>query len=1117
MKLIDRLRIVSQVYMFPGVPLNTLANPQAVFNEVQIVSTSVLPKRNAVQKIQFTLPSAVSFTFELTSANGIFNTQTIFSSTSPIASIQTYLAQILPGVGSPQVSWNLHGLTPFLLVNFTNIDGPVDLLAVNFPISNPSNNNVQATVTEVVAGTEAIGGSFTLSFNGTRTIDMPYNVAADEMKACLEDLPGVGTVTVKRSFSYINGLDRGAYSWTVYFNSAAGNLPLLYATAGRLTPLTSQVSISVVEITPGSTGFLVYDGTAVPDVRSITVPSLISDMTYAFQVVPLNALGQGVLSSPSETVVATSGASASYTTVSGSSLIQGITGVVNEIQIITLTNCAATDQIRVSYGSLSAPVSVGMTTDELEYFLESSLNTGAVKVDLTQPSPSSVAWTVTFFAVGDAPLMTVSSLTGASCVPTIAEFLKGNTNQFTIEPKLASGAVLRDVTTAAGFAGNDLFLTESYLNGNWYRDQGVATYNPVVYEVQQIFIPTGVSTSFKLTDYLTPFSTQTFSTSVVSSAASSQTIQAAIESLANVESVDVSTSSQSGGVYFQVTFLSNLCQVPLLLPTNPAVLVSEVVIGICEIQTVTIASDVKFTREIQQFGLNPIFPVSFTLFGTSVTVPTPISDIKIQAALSTVFAPNGSPVVTSVSHNNNSYSVLFVSPVGNVPTLSVKQGGNSAVVMQAVVGNSSTSGTFTLFYEGQYTNDIPFDASAAQVKTALEQLNNIGVVGVAAEDTDNGFKWTVSFTQNVGNLRMMEASPFRYEIQNLWTSGGSPTPLSGSLLLMHANDSVTVNFDASADELAAALESMPSVGNVEVSRQVNTNGQYSWVRYEAASMKIIRHIFYTFAIISFWRLSQMITFRALIGSVDLLGVDSTNLFGSDASAFVKEIVQGSQMTLFGENPRLAVMEKVPGNPDYTGQYIVDMPGNFSTRVSQLLVGGLFGQYFDNQWFYGQPSIERIDPVIDFDWSTGLVTMVSTDYVSISWTGKLMVTKSELYTIYLTADDGANLYVNHTLLINGSDVCCIEHRVQIGLEANVYYDFALQYTEVTGTASVSLMYSSASVRKQIIPSSAFFSTQDVVGSPFVTTVVPGAADYPYTTAFGAGLAAAVTGTHFYIFL
>ena len=54
-----------------------------------------------------------------------------------------------------------------------------------------------------------------------------------------------------------------------------------------------------------------------------------------------------------------------------------------------------------------------------------------------------------------------------------------------------------------------------------------------------------------------------------------------------------------------------------------------------------------------------------------------------------------------------------------------------------------------------------------------------------------------------------------------------------------------------------------------------------------------------------------------------------------------------------------------------------------------------------------------------------------------WRGKLLPPVSEVFTFYLTADDAAALAVNHTLVINATDVCCIEHRATVAL-TKVWY-------------------------------------------------------------------------------
>jgi hypothetical protein len=152
---------------------------------------------------------------------------------------------------------------------------------------------------------------------------------------------------------------------------------------------------------------------------------------------------------------------------------------------------------------------------------------------------------------------------------------------------------LRDVTTAAGFAGKDVFFTESFRNGTWYRDHGVAKYNPVVYEIQSILIPnTASAVYFSLPDYMNPLIADSFlatpiapflATSSIAASSTARDMQVAIESLPNVDSVDVSRDSttSSTGVFFIVTFLSNLGNVPSLTPSvsTPGVTTTETQMG----------------------------------------------------------------------------------------------------------------------------------------------------------------------------------------------------------------------------------------------------------------------------------------------------------------------------------------------------------------------------------------------------------------------------------------------------------------------------------------------------------------------------------------------------------
>jgi len=83
---------------------------------------------------------------------------------------------------------------------------------------------VTVEITEITAGTsEAIGGNFALSFRGERTVYVPYDADAREVKNILEELPTIGQVNVSRSSADENN----GYTWLVTFQTELGSLDLI--------------------------------------------------------------------------------------------------------------------------------------------------------------------------------------------------------------------------------------------------------------------------------------------------------------------------------------------------------------------------------------------------------------------------------------------------------------------------------------------------------------------------------------------------------------------------------------------------------------------------------------------------------------------------------------------------------------------------------------------------------------------------------------------------------------------------------------------------------------------------------------------------------------------------
>lgn len=99
-------------------------------------------------------------------------------------------------------------------------------------------------------------------------------------------------------------------------------------------------------------------------------------------------------------------------------------------------------------------------------------------------------------------------------------------------------------------------------------------------------------------------------------------------------------------------------------------------------------------------------------------------------------------------------------------------------------------------------------------------------------------------------------------MQSLLTSGGDPTPLGGSFAVEFGGyTSEDLPYDASADGLKAALEALPGTGRVDVDKTMLDNGKNMW----------------------------LVTFRDLVGDVELVGVDGSGLTGTSAAIESTEV------------------------------------------------------------------------------------------------------------------------------------------------------------------------------------------------------------------------------------
>jgi len=990
--------------------------------------------------------------------------------------------------GSPIIGYELYMFAGVSMNSKTNLE--------------PVRQEIQRIV---LSSSGPIFGSFRLKFDDQSTEDIAVNATDQELKFAIENLPNLNIVDVLSI----------EYGWEVRFISEAGNLPLLEVTKGRIHGAT-DASISVVEHVNGHDAILIYDGLDNSNDRTYTITGLSSNTRYGFKVRPMNAVGPGMLSPTSIVTVARSGASAHQTTASGGALSRGIAGYVHEEQIINFaSNNCEDDQLILSFKNSGRTTNLcNVSAKVFELALETLAGIGDVSV--TRNEVSTLAglpgfqWKITFLTYfGDVPLINIdlaqvnngcdlygSSGTKASFV---TEFLKGQANEFIIEPKKVSGSPVTDVSALDNMKGEDIFFTElwtsdsSVMNGAhvWYSDGGISRYQPVRYEEQILSVPS-VTAPFVLTMDTSESKyagriggiSQT-TVSLPGYFVTESDMEVALSGLSNIDKVIISSSEENLNKIFTITFISTFGELPLLMSSDDSILIyrSSDCIGVTEIQTITSSSDISFINEVQSISIvNSTTPYTLSFNGSTETnyisrsfrddkslqASTSLLKSEIEAIADVVILIDSNVSGSGIAEDPWVYTITFLEPVGELPLIV----SDSAKIQKSSQGESNLGGTFVLSYMNHFTSNIRFDASSQYMKQSLEALPSVEEVNVKRLKIASGFEWTITFTKSLGNLPNIIAYKHSFEIQSIEIVGGHPTPIGGYFSISYEGESTDfLMFDISSNALKDALESLASIHHVDVSRILLSNGQCEW----------------------------KVTFR-VPNSPSQLIVDASKISGSlqGAKVLVLERANPNSLTVEkGGEPDLEVREKISGLPNYIGSYTAESVGNYSLAVMQLESGGLKAFYYDNQWFLDSPIIEKVDSNIDFDWNIDNITPYGRDYVSIRWWGKMKTVTSEIYTLYIVANDSARLFINHELVIDTSQLKSIEHKFEFRFIAEKMYDIVIEYKEEVGPANIKLQWSSNTIPKQIIPKEQFFYPTHISGSPFSLSITPGAADYPYS--------------------
>jgi hypothetical protein len=164
---------------------------------------------------------------------------------------------------------------------------------------------------------------------------------------------------------------------------------------------------------------------------------------------------------------------------------------------------------------------------------------------------------------------------------------------------------------------------------------------------------------------------------------------------------------------------------------------------------------------------------SLTFAGGSATADTytpgpqagsGLQTLNFATGVESVHFTNLAPVYDLVSgplvvNGTNADDAINYTQGGPIPvSVATVQDGNANTLQNEIqlvtLPPGTSSGNFTLTFNGQTTGNLAFNASAATVQTALDALSSIGGVGGSVTVTHSSSSWTVTFTGGLGNTNV---------------------------------------------------------------------------------------------------------------------------------------------------------------------------------------------------------------------------------------------------------------------------------------------------------------------------------------------------------------------------
>ena len=639
--------------------------------------------------------------------------------------------------------------------------------------SSDGSATVSIAVTTFQEGTlSPINGDLVLGLTGIlgeRNVTVPHDASAEVMKAALEQPQlGVGLVTVARTpaafqpnvgaSSDAGGGAYGGYSWTITFREKAGDVPTLSVETSSLSS-TGDVAASITTDQEGTAACCV-DGSVVVSYCNGTTPSECGSDKYFTRPLYMASTTPEVLSSA-----------------------LGALPGVGEVSVSTEKRVNGGARWRVTFLDWSAGD-------------RPQLNLNSGWVDGTR-SEIGTDRNMTNLTVAGKPVIPGSVLTSVEIQP--------GRIPMTQRVSLRSYSTLRG-TFALGYGG---LLTRPI------------PWDATAWEVQAalqsaLFESVAVKESARPSGYGQANTTDERVWDGASSAWDITFLSVAGNLLPlDCDDADVTEASDGAGQY------------PNYGAGNPGA-------GspVCVVETVESATSSPLSGEFS-LSLNNQQTVNVPFDATSHQVEAALKALDAVGEVSVSrrdYDLNGGIewLVTFMAPNDA--AVLHVGDVASLVPITSHVGGTaSTVVVDERVRGSYLGGTYTLSFAGEATVPLLHDASAEHVQLALEALTPLNMVHVTRSSYATGYRWTCTFSSLKGSLALLGADYSNLEgteaqVRTIRTRSGTAEIRGGFKLGFGSTSAGTgagvwtqvLSHDSTAAEMEAALESLPTVGDVVV-------------------------------------------------------------------------------------------------------------------------------------------------------------------------------------------------------------------------------------------------------------------------------------------------------------